>query len=424
VASPEPALRVGIPHPGPSFRGALQTRDFSLLFAGQLGSEVGNGLVQLALPLLVLDITNSAFSLGVAYFIQFLPMLLFGILGGVLVDRWDRRVTIIVVDVIRGFAFLSVGLIYYFDALFIEHLYAVIFVEAVLANFFNPARAALMPNLVSPENLRPANSLMEVSRHIGFLVAPPVGAVFSDLLGPAALMLTDGGTFLASAVTIAAIRWRPPTRERVTADGIRHNVALAVDQTKEGMRAILRSRILQAAIALGFSLNLVVAPIQVLLPLFVREVKQAADSAFGLLVAGLLLGLIIGSLAAPAVARRVGLGRMAAGSIVLLGAVIASGAWPPSIWIPFGAMIVAGLCIGSLNVSQTTMLQSATTDDERGRVSATYYTATLGVRPIAFLTMGALAERVSIRVLFLALGLTTMAIGLGISRLHEVREAR
>jgi MFS family permease len=404
-----------------------------MLFMGQVGSEVGNGLVQLALPLLVLDITGSAFQLGIAYFIQFLPMLLFGIIGGVLVDRWDRRITIVVVDIIRGIAFMSVAVLFGVDALFgdtflpaptLGHLYGVIFIEAALANFFNPARLALTPNLVSEADLRPANSLIEVSRHIGFLIAPPLGAFIKDLTDASVLMLVDGITFLISALLVWTISWRPSSeRQRVYAEGVVHNLALAASQTREGLITILRSRLLQVAILLGFSLNVVVAPIQLLLPLFVREVKGAADSAFGFLVVGLVLGLVGGSLAAPALARRVGLGRMVVGAVLILGIAISVGVWPATLWPPFFAMLIAGCCIGLLQVSQVTMLQSGTSDEDRGRVSATYYTATLGARPVAFLVMGALATAVDIRFLFLAIGLTTVILGIGLSRLPEVRQA-
>jgi DHA3 family macrolide efflux protein-like MFS transporter len=424
MTTPENTIRVGIPSPGPSFRRVLAGRDFSLLFAGQLGSEIGNGLVQLALPWLVLQLTGSAFQLGLAYFCQFMPMLLFGIAGGVFVDRFDRRLTIVVVDAVRSVAFLSVGMIYYLGSLTVEHLYAVIFIEASLANFFNPARAALMPNLVDEEDLRPANSLMEVSRHIGFLIAPPVGGILSAFLGPAALMAMDGITFLLSAITVFLIQWRQPPREVIQTDGFWHATQVVASQTAEGIAAIARSRLLQVAVLLGFSLNLVVAPIQVLLPLFVRDVKHADEKYFALLVVGLLIGLVTGSLSAPATAKRVGLGPMTIGAVLVLGVMICLASWPPTLWPPVIAMAVAGTCIGSLNVAQTTMLQSNTTDEERGRVSATYYTFTLGVRPFGFLAMGALATAVDIRLLFVVLGIFALAVGAILFRSQEVREHR
>jgi MFS family permease len=423
MTTPDNTLPLGITQTQSGFRGALQSRDFTLLFLGQLGTGIGNGLVQLALPLLVLQLTDSALQLGVAYFFQFLPMLLFGIVGGVFVDRWDRRLTIVVVDAIRGFAFLSVGAIYYFDGLAVEHLYAVIFLESSLANFFNPARAALMPNLVRPENLRSANSLMEITRHIGFFIAPSVGAVLSAVIGPAALMLVDGAAFLFSCLTVFLIRWRQPPREQTQSDGWRHSAEIVVQQTIEGLRFIAHRRLLQVALLLGLSLNFVVAPIQVLLPLFVLNVKHEDASYFGLLVGGLLAGLIIGSLIAPTVSRRFGLGRMAITSIMSMGTVIAIASWLPTLWPPLGAMVIAGIAIGSLNMAQATMLQGATTDEERGRVSATFFTTNLGIRPFSFLIVGALAETIDIRLMFVALGVMTLAVGVFLARLKEVREA-
>jgi MFS family permease len=423
----EEALRVEIPESGPSFRGALASRDFSLLFTGQLAAGIGNGAVQLALPWLVLQLTGSAFQLGFAYFFQFLPILLFGLVGGVLVDRWDRRLTIVVVDAIRAVAFLSVGAIYYLDALTVQHIYAVIFLESSLANFFNPARAALMPNLVSLENLRPANSLMEITRHIGFLIAPPAGGVLVAILGPAALFLIDGFAFLISAITVFLIRWRPPARqasEIEQPEGWRHSIRRVIDQTTPGFLVIRNSRILQVSLLLGFSLNLIVAPIQVLLPLFVVDVKEADASYFALLVGGLLLGLISGSLTSPTVARHLGLGRMAIAAVVILGVIICIAPWPPTLWPPVVAMVIAGGAIGALNVAQTTMLQGSTTDEERGRVSATYFTSTLGIRPFSFLAMGALATAVDIRLLFAGLGVMAIALGAFLYRLPEVREHR
>ncbi len=425
MTAPEDALRAGVSRPGPSFRGALVSRDFTLLFVGQLAAGIGNGLIVLALPWLVLQITGSAFQLGFAYFFQFLPMLLFGLVGGVFADRWDRRLTIVVVDTVRGGAFLSVAALYYVDsaALRVEHLYAVIFLESTLANFFNPARTALFPNLVSPDNLRAANSLMELPRQIGFIIAG-IGGAMVAVLGPAALFLVDGATFWLSASTCFLIKWRQPSREAEQSDGLWHSLQLVALETGEGIGVISRAKLLQVAVILGLALNLIVAPIQVLLPLFVREIKNAEADYFGLLVVGLLLGSIAGLLGGPAASRRLGLGRMTIVAVLGLGIVISVAVWPPTDAPPVIAMFFAGMAIGSLQFAQTTLIQASTSDEERGRVSSIYYTATLGARPFAFLTIGAVASAVAdIRLLFVALGILALLIGLVLARMPEVREA-
>ncbi|MGE0686552.1 MAG: MFS transporter [Dehalococcoidia bacterium] len=426
MTTPENTIPLGLSNSPGGYREALKSRDFLKLFIGQLGSEIGNGAMQLALPFLVLDITGSAFQLGFAYFWQFLPMLLFGILGGVFVDRWDRRLTIVVVDAIRAVAFLSAAVVFYLGHLTVEHIYALIFLESSLANFFNPARAALMPNLVSPENLRPANSLMEVSRHIGFLPAPIAGGAIAAAFGPASLLVIDGVTFALSGIMVFLITWRPPARhnhdETQPSEGFRKATELVITQTKEGLKVIKERKLLQVSVLLGFSLNLIIAPIQVLLPLFIREVKDAADGYLALLVGGLLVGLIIGSLSAPATARRIGLGILTIVSIILLGFVVSVAAWPAGFQVPLAAMTIAGIAIGGLNVAQTTMLQSSTNDEDRGRVSATYYTFSLGVRPFGYLAVGALASAVDIRIMFTVLGIAAIFLGLYLLRVREVRE--
>jgi MFS family permease len=376
------------------------------------------------LPFLVLEITGSAFQLAGAYVVQFLPWLLFGLLGGVLVDRWDRRMTIVVVEVVRAAAFLSVGLAFALDSsvLSVEIIYGLIFLESTLQNFFNPARLALMPNLVKADDLRAANSLMEVSRHIGFLVAPPAGLVLADLLGSSTIILADGVTFLISGITVFFIKWRQPRRELVQVDGWREQLKQVLRETKEGIAVIRAVRLLQVTLLLGFSLNLVVAPIQTLLPLFVIDIKEQTKAYFGLLGGAFIVGLIVGSLVAPAVSRRVGLGRMTISSIMVLGLTISVAAYLPTLWVPVLALVIAGTAIGSLNVAQINMLQTSTTDEERGRVSAAYYSATLGVRTLGYFSAGALVAPAGVQPLFVAFGVVVLCVGLFIWRIPEVRE--
>ncbi len=416
-------IRVSIPEPGPSFRGALKSRDFSLLWVGQFGSEVGNGLVQLALPVLIYETTGSAFQLAGAYIVQFLPWLLFGLVGGVLVDRWDRRSTIVIVESVRAAAFLVIGIVFVIDGslISIEFIYGLIFLESSLQNLFNPARLALMPNLVSEEDLRAANSLMEVSRQVGFLIAPGAGILISQFLGAGTIIIADGVTFLISGLTVFLVQWRPPPRAHRNAENWHQALRSVFVEMKQGIQVIAHVRILQVTLLLGISLNLVVAPIQALLPIFVQEVKGVTQGYFGALVAGFIPGLIIGSLIAPALSRKSGLGYLAIGSVLALGAVISVASFLPTLFLPVIAMTLAGTAIGALNVAQINMLQTSTTEDNRGRVAAAYYSGTLGVRSLGYLIVGALVAPFGVQALFLFFGLAVVGVGAYISRIEEVR---
>jgi MFS family permease len=384
---------------------------------------VGNGLVQLALPVLIYETTDSAFQLAGAYIVQFLPWLLFGLIGGVLVDRWDRRMTIVIVESVRAAAFLVIGIIFVVDGslVSIEFIYALIFLESSLQNLFNPARLALMPNLVKEDDLRAANSLIEVSRQVGFLIAPGAGIVISQALGAGTIIIADGVTFLISGVTVFLIKWRPPPRVHRPVENWREGLRLVFVEMKQGIEVITTVRILEATLLLGIALNMVVAPIQALLPIFVQEVKGVAQGYFAALVAGFIPGLLIGSLIAPALSRKTGLGYLAIGSVVSLGIVISVASFLPTLALPVVAMTLAGTAIGALNVAQVNMLQTSTTEDNRGRVAAAYYTGTLGVRSLGYLIVGALVAPVGVQALFVFFGLSVIAVGAYISRIEEVR---
>ena len=150
---------------------------------------------------------------------------------------------------------------------------------------------------------------------------------------------------------------------------------------------------------------------------------KLAQSALGYPL-GWFVGLLVGSLTAPLTARRIGLGPLTIIAVFTLGIVICIAPWPPMLWPPVVAMAFAGWAVGSLNVGQITLIQGNTTDEERGRVSATYYTSTLGIRPIGYLAMGALASTVDIRYLFVVLGILAILVGVVLSRLREVRDLR
>jgi MFS family permease len=106
----------------------------------------------------------------------------------------------------------------------------------------------------------------------------------------------------------------------------------------------------------------------------------------------------------------------------VLGLTICTAAYVPTLVLPVVAMFVAGTAIGLLNVAQINMLQTSTTDEERGRVSAAYYSATLGVRSLGYLAAGALAAPAGVQPLFVAFGIIVLCVGLFIWRIPEVRD--
>ncbi|HJZ49194.1 MAG TPA: MFS transporter, partial [Roseiflexaceae bacterium] len=131
----------------------LRQRNFALLWTGGLISLLGDWLLFIALPFYIYDLTGSALATGAMFIAETLPILLFGSLGGVFADRWDRKRTMIVADLLRAVLLLLLLAVRSPDWLWA--IYLVVFVQSSIGQFFNPAKGALIPQLVDEQQLMP-----------------------------------------------------------------------------------------------------------------------------------------------------------------------------------------------------------------------------------------------------------------------------
>lgn len=155
-------------------RSPLLRRDYALIWSAGLVSDTGDWLLMIALPLFAFGATGSALGASTVFLVELVPMLLLGTFLGVLVDRWDRRRTIIVTALLQAVALLPL-LAASADRMWI--VYTVAAVEAVLGAVINPARQALVPSLVEPDQLARGNALIAVSDSIARLVGSPLGGI-------------------------------------------------------------------------------------------------------------------------------------------------------------------------------------------------------------------------------------------------------
>ncbi|NJN44088.1 MAG: MFS transporter [Anaerolineae bacterium] len=161
-------------------RDLLQNRDFRLLWLGQSVSNFGDSMTNLALLLLVNHLTGSTAALATMAIVLALPTLTFGLIAGVYVDRWDRRQVMVISDLIRGVLVLGFILVGSVENIWL--LYLIGFTQASIGTFFNPARSALIPNLVPKEGLLAANSLTQMTQIIfGLLGTAAAGALVGVL---------------------------------------------------------------------------------------------------------------------------------------------------------------------------------------------------------------------------------------------------
>jgi MFS family permease len=177
--------------------------NFRRLWLAQLISELGDWFYSLAVYDLLLDITGSGQAVGWAIIIQLLPWFFMTPLAGYLADRYPRRRLMIVADVVRGLVVL--GLLFVHTASGVWLVYVLLAVEVIFASIFEPARNALLPNLVRPEEILPANALSSATWSFALTVGAALGGAVAALLGRQVAFVVNSVSFFTSALLIQRI---------------------------------------------------------------------------------------------------------------------------------------------------------------------------------------------------------------------------
>jgi MFS family permease len=167
----------------------LRQRNFGLLWLSSLISFIGDWVLIIGLPVYVYDMTSSTLATGGMFIAMTLPRLLFESLAGVFIDRWDRRRTLIVVNVGQALLLPLLLLVRSPDQLWL--LYIVAFAQATLATFLQPAERALVPTLIKSDQLLTANGLLAMNWELTRLFAPPLGGLMMGVLGIGSTVLLD-----------------------------------------------------------------------------------------------------------------------------------------------------------------------------------------------------------------------------------------
>jgi MFS family permease len=368
--------------PGPLRR----NRDFVLLWLGQAVSVLGSRISSIAFPLLVLSLTHSPAQAGIVGFFGTLPYLLVQLPAGGLVDRLDRKRTMIASDLIRAVALASVPAAIWLNRVAIPHLAAVAFVDGALSVVFSLAENAALPKVVAPEQLSAAIAQNEARERGAALVGQPLGGA---LFGIARTLpfLVDAVSYAVSVVTLLLIRARfrvdePPTRARLDRE------------IAEGFRWLWRQRFLRASALLIAGSNFVFQGL--LLAIIVLARRRGASSAeVGAVLA--LAGVVgvAGALLAPRMRRLVPTRGIIVGVTWFWATLLPAMAFdlpPVVLGVTFGAMTFVGPV---WNVVFGTYELTLTPDHLLGRVQSVEMLLSWGAIPLGSLAAGLLLEHAS-----------------------------
>ncbi len=380
----------------------LKNTNFVKLWLGQVVSNLGDEVAFFSIAVMVVFYWNgSAVDLSIVMIASSLPILLFGSFAGVFVDRWNKRYTMVVADLLRAF----LALLFIFCTSVIQ-LSVVVFLISFVSRFFYPARVAIIPELLSDENLVEANSLSQLTYMISVIFGPVIGTSMIYLFGYFWIFVFDSLTYIFSAVSLMLLSYSPK------AHGKRKRPLL---ELKEGFSYILTNPTVKLTIAVFSFMMLFLGGMNVVYSIYVRDVIHMGVAGYGFIEVMFGIGTIAGSVIVGVLTGRVQDGRLIMGGMLILGVVILMmGAFPvPVIAIIMGGLLV-GIAIGFINAPATGVLQRVIPEEFRGRVFGVQGTLIQGVSLLSMVVMGLLVTWVGVLPVIFVSGIIVTAFSLAL----------
>jgi MFS family permease len=378
----------------------LRQRDFALVWLASLISATGDWVMFIALPIYVYQFTGSTLATSAMFVAELVPQIVFGSIAGVFVDRWDRKRTMVIANLVLTFAVLPLIFVRSADDVWIVYLVA--FTESLIARFLRPAEGALLPRLVRKDELVGANALGSFASNTSRLVGPTIGGIIAGIYGLTAVAGFDAVTFLIAGVLVALVRTsgRP---ERIEPDDAS---AVAVGRVRslwrewvDGLSLIARSRTIRVLFALAALSALGEGMMSVLFVVWINRVIGGTALELGWFmtaqaVGGLLGGIFVPNLTRGMPVRRVlGVASIAFGSLDAL--LFVSPLVRPEIVVGLVIIAIVGITTVAFGASFNAILQTSAEDMYRGRLLGAIFTTMALLRLASTVLAGVLGALIS-----------------------------
>ncbi|GAC1564959.1 MAG: MFS transporter [Ktedonobacteraceae bacterium] len=378
-----------------------KNRNFVLLAIGQAISNIGDFVFSTTLLVWVFALTHSATAVSGVLIAQYTPVFLLGPLAGVFVDRWNRRLTMIMSDVLRmGVAVLP---LFMTGVLRLPAIYASVFLISAFSRFFMPARMGVMQVIVAPQQQTRAASIGQATFALAIIIGPAIASPLYFLVGPLIACSINAASFLASALSLLALRAPRKAMHPYVLSG-KSGVGAIVSEVFAGLRLIVKSRVLSMVMILALIAMLGAGALNALDIIFVTSRLHVSASLYGPLTAVAGLGTLTGAVGIGIFANRFKPSILLSGSVLLLGIGIAIYAFQT--WYVLALIIYFLACIpqGGIDVGFAPLLLNATPRAMIGRVEAVIDTGMSGISLISVALAGLFGQFVPVFIIFAACG--------------------
>ena len=393
---------------------SLRFREFRFLWLGMVFLMMGMQMQMVVRSYLTYEITSSPFILGLVNAGFAIPMLSLALFGGAVADRMERKRVIQVGQCMAVLLALFVGVSILTETVTWVHLLGVSMAQGAQFAFLMPARQALVPQLVGRSNLTNAMSLDAAAMSMTTLIAPSVGGVLYNVIGP------EGVYFLVAGLGVVAVVFTSMVSAR-GGSANRPSVPMASD-IMQGLRYVRNSPVVLILLMMGLATALLAMPFRFLMPVFIVDVYGRGPESLGLLVTIMGAGSLAGALFIATIGRR------RRGLLLLTGSCISAIALMlvaaiPVYFVAAGLMILLGLGDAGRRTLNQALIMEEVDDQYRGRVMSVFM-MNFGLMPLGVLPAGAIAEQFGGQFAVMLLGvlllLTTIAVLVTQRRLREL----
>lgn len=422
--SREAASEAGVRRQSPYLR-LVRNRNFSLLWVGQLVSLFGERIHTVALGFLVYEATGgSALEVGLTFAATAVPNVVLGPLAGALVDRWDRRTTMIGCDIVRAVLLLAVPFVIGIN---IGLVYVMAFLIATVTLLFRPAKTAVIPAVVDERDLVTANSMSSVADTAADLIGFPVaGVLVGVLLGMGALelaFLVGGVTYLISGILILAMS--VPGQELISSP---FRPGAIWSEIVEGWQFLRRqAELFSNTIVSSVAQVAVGAEIVASLPYARRVLDQSQigpEESYALLLTAVALGSVLGGVVIGAIGDRIAKGPLIIAGFIGMGLSLVAAGMVTNPFLAMGAFFVTGLTNMIFIIPTITLFQQRTPQRLMGRVVSSRQALVFGAIALSMGLSGWLSDLIGPAMVLIVAGAICSLAGASGILVPAMRNAR
>jgi MFS family permease len=391
-------------------------KNFYLYTIGKFVSMTGGGIQMVAIPLFILDLTGSGTMMGVFAMLSTIPGIVISPLAGALGDQLDRKKIMIYTDIIRGLIILFLALMTELDHITIVMLFSCQVLVSINDSFFNASTQAMIPEIVEPDNLTRANSIIGGVNSFSLILGPALGGILYGFIGMEGVFLVNGVSFIGSAVSEMFLRYEPTVSRFV--------IKKVWPDIKYGLRVVLDFNALRQLIIYGGVLNFMFLPfLVVLLPYVARQDIGFTSRQYGFLQSFWMIGVMAGNLIlgtyfskrSTAGAMKKGFFFMIFFNMIFAGVIFIynENIWQIQLWEMFAAvaalLLVMGLFNAFINTPLMTNMQILIPPEVRARAFSLIMALFQLAVPLGMVVFGFLSDRVPISYILFAISLILFA---------------